>query len=63
MATFLFLKGYADEDEDDDEDEISEDISTKEGEDEVDNYDDHPRVTLRQDDVNQHYEIKEEIGK
>ena len=63
MATFLFLQGYEDEAEDDDADEISEDISTKEADDEVDNYDDRPRVTLRQDDVNQHYEIKEEIGK
>ena len=39
------------------------DISRTEAEDEVDNCDDHPRVALRQDDVNQHYDIKEEIGK
>jgi hypothetical protein len=32
-------------------------------EDEVDARDDHPRVSLREDDINQYYDIKEEIGR
>lgn len=59
----LLLEGYEDEEKDDEEEEISEENSANDVEDEVDNHDDHPRVSLRQDDINEYYEIKEEIGR
>ena len=65
MFTLLFFEGYEDEEENNDEkEEISEEKSTKDVEDDDDdNHDDHPRVSLRQDDINLHYDIKDEIGK
>lgn len=59
----LLLEGYEDEEKDDEEEEISEENSANDVEDEVDNHDDHPHVSLRQDDINEYYEIKEEIGR
>ena len=61
MILFLF-KGYDDEDEDNEEEEIEE-TSADDGEDESDSHNDHPRVSLREDDINEYYDIKEEIGK
>ena len=61
----FFFEGYEEEEEEGtgDEEEVLKEAPAHEDKDEVVNHDDHPRVSLRQDDINQHYDIKEEIGK
>ena len=65
ISTLLFLKGYDDEEDniEEEEEEVVENTFAQELQDEVNNHDDHPSVSLRQDDISQYYDIKEEIGK
>ncbi|XP_028405202.1 myosin light chain kinase, smooth muscle-like [Dendronephthya gigantea] len=70
----LRIEGFEEEEEDEENEEEEEEEEEKEVEvleeapadenkDEVDIYDDHPRVSLRQDDINKYYDIRDEIGK
>ena len=51
----LTITGYSDIED--------EDVNQENEVDKVDDFDDHPRVSLKQEDIELYYDIKEEIGK